>query len=448
MAIINKIKKDGFSLQKTFTLILAISFSITAILLFTTHRTFRAYYSLSEATDKYIELQETANRLLQASDYLTEEAQCYTVNGDRRHLENYFEEVEVHKNREKAIEDMEKQIPDSQAVDKLKDAMAESISLMDREYHAMMLVLSANEDKNIPELMKDTKLTPEEVRFSKEQKIQFAQNMVHSDQYYAQKDIIYANMEECINALKGDNITIQKVYEKRLHAELLWMTFLIFIQSVFLVWILAFATRTGIKPLVDSVKYIKEDKEIPLIGANEFKYLATAYNRMFSSNKKNIEQLSYKALHDELTGLYNRAGYDVITSQLNPETTTYLLIDTDNFKEINDNYGHDIGDKILKKIADTLTRNFRPDDYVFRLGGDEFAVLIANTGESFKKTVGTKISDINRSLTKTNDELPGISISVGIDMNHKTSCFGQLYQNADKALYKAKENGRNEYIFY
>ena len=88
MGIINQTREQGLALRRTFLLMLCISIALTALLLFTAFRTIRSYNRLSDATDIYIDLQEAADSLMKASDYLTDEAQCYTVLGDRRHMEN------------------------------------------------------------------------------------------------------------------------------------------------------------------------------------------------------------------------------------------------------------------------------------------------------------------------------------------------------------------------
>ena len=93
MRWLKKMKEDGLSLRLTFMVMLVVSLAITAALLFTSYRTIKSFRSLSSAMDTYIDTQEAADRLLKASDYLTEQAQCYTVSGDRRHLENYFHET-------------------------------------------------------------------------------------------------------------------------------------------------------------------------------------------------------------------------------------------------------------------------------------------------------------------------------------------------------------------
>ena len=83
---------------------------------------------------------------------------------------------------------------------------------------------------------------------------------------------------------------------------------------------------------------------------------------MYNAYRKSIENLSFQASHDELTGAYNRAGYDLIKSSLDFGSTAMLLFDADQFKNINDRHGHETGDLVLKKIVAVLKRSFRSDD--------------------------------------------------------------------------------------
>ena len=122
--------------------------------------------------------------------------------------------------------------------------------------------------------------------------------------------------------------------------------------------------------------------------------------------KKDLERLSYQASHDELTGLYNRFGYDFIISEMELSTTYLLMVDVDDFKTINDNYGHEVGDKVLIKIADTLRTNFRSDDCVCRIGGDEFVVVMVQAHTGLRALVKSKIEKINRELADSSDGLP------------------------------------------
>ena len=437
------VKKDGVSLRKTFAFMLPVSLVVTGLLLAATFFTFRAYYFLSGATDDYIILSESAAGLLQASDYLTEEVQSYSVTGDRVHLDNYFYEANVSRRREKALSVMEEKMPDSEALAALREAMKESIALMDREYYSMRLMVQATGDSDIPAELAGVELTPEDEALSDDEKLKLARTMVHDENYYERKNRIRSNMELCIENLKKEVHYRQHRIENDVFIALIVMAVFIVIQSLSLILMLWLTIRLGINPLLQAVEHIKKDQKIPITGAHEFRYLASTYNKMYMAYQKSIDNLSYKASHDELTNLYNRAGYNLVIESIESETTAFLLIDADRFKDINDTYGHETGDKVLCKIARVLKKQFRSDDYVFRIGGDEFAVLMVHVSPELAELVTNKVKSINRDLANDDDGLPKLSVSVGISMCSKDLTPHEWYREADAALYEVKRNGRN-----
>ena len=218
-------------------------------------------------------------------------------------------------------------MPKSEALEALKKAMGESISLMDREYYAMALMLSALGDDAIPEAMINVALLPEHQSLSPEEKKQLARVMMHDDGYYDQKNRIRANMSQCIDELKKTTHGTQNTMEGNMHRDLIWMTILIVIQSLAIVLLLWVTTSLGINPLLQAVEHIKRDQKLPITGANEFRYLAGIYNNMYTVYKKSIHSLSFKASHDELTGVYNRSGYDLIrhTVDLNSTACAHIF---------------------------------------------------------------------------------------------------------------------------
>lgn len=163
--------------------------------------------------------------------------------------------------------------------------------------------------------------------------------------------------------------------------------------------------------------------------------------------RRNVEELSYRASHDELTGIYNRLGYDHIMQKVDTSECFLLLLDADDFKKINDTYGHETGDKVLLKIMTALKNNFRADDYIFRIGGDEFIVIMTHISEKLKNLVAAKIEQINRELADTSDGLPAVSLSAGIVHGEENEDDALLFGNADKAMYDAKKNGKRSYRF-
>ena len=445
---LDRVKKEGLSLRQTFLIMLIISLSVTALLLYTTFHTLRSFRSLSGATDDYIDMQEAAASLLAASDYLTEEAQSYTVMGTRTHLDNYFRESEETRRREKAIALMESRLPNSEALDKLETAMKDSVHLMDREYYAMRLTLAAQGDTNLPAALQGVELLPEHQALPGTEKRLLAQRMMHDEEYYRQKNMIRADLESCLTELKEGTHGTQRAMEEQMRSDLIWITVLIILQSVGLIFMLRITTKLGINPLLKAVEHIKKDQKIPITGASEFRYLAGTYNKMYSAYRKSIDNLSFKASHDELTQVYNRAGYDLLKQSVDLNTTAVLLFDADQFKEINDHYGHEIGDKVLIKLANTLKKNFRADDYICRIGGDEFVVFMVHVDNDVTGLIERKVVEINRELADTSDGLPPLSVSVGVALGQKDLDAKEVFHEADTALYFVKDHGRNGCCFY
>ncbi|MBQ7165016.1 MAG: diguanylate cyclase [Clostridia bacterium] len=437
----------GLSLRLTFFVMFILSLAVTFLLLLTTYRTLKSFYGLSKAVDDYIELEESASDLLRASDYLTEEAQNYTVLYERKYLDNYFREAEQTRRRENAVQRMESALPQSAALNELKTALQESVSLMQREYYAMLLVLEATGDEDIPVAMKETTLSQEDAALSSEEKKALAARLMHDEEYFSRKEKIRAHFSQCISELKSGTHGVQTLMRSRTRKDLSFITVMIIIQSAGLLFMLVLTLYLGIKPLLKAVEHIKKDQRLPVIGANEFRYLAGTYNKMYSAYKRSIESLSYKAYHDELTDLYNRAGYDLIKRGVEPSSTAVLMVDVDSFKQLNDSHGHEKGDLALKRVAEVLKANFRSDDYVCRLGGDEFVVLMVHVDKDSRELIEKKIERIREDLKAAEGETP-VTVSVGVSYCRETDDIQKMFREADIALYRVKENGRNGYRFY
>ncbi|MEG0094140.1 MAG: diguanylate cyclase [Erysipelotrichaceae bacterium] len=164
--------------------------------------------------------------------------------------------------------------------------------------------------------------------------------------------------------------------------------------------------------------------------------------------------LKEKAHHDLLTGLYNKVTMEnLIKSYLMEEGKNLkhamFVIDVDDFKEINDTYGHLQGDQAIQAIGATLKKAFRSDDIVGRAGGDEFIVFLKNVStKQLALTKAKKLCDILYHLDEENAS-HAISGSIGIAMYPKDgTSFVELYERGDKALYNAKRNGKSQVVFY
>jgi diguanylate cyclase (GGDEF)-like protein len=196
---------------------------------------------------------------------------------------------------------------------------------------------------------------------------------------------------------------------------------------------------------------------------DEFEQLSGTIRSMQSTIHKYIENLNIanmKASTDVLTGLYNR---ELLTTSATAFLTgryadrcscAFIMIDVDNFKRVNDSYGHMEGDMTLKQIANVLTGMFRPHDLrsgdtVARCGGDEFAVFCRNL--SSPEVVRKKMQLLGQDLwaIKPGGTVEGVTVSVGIAVVEDLFsagpeiCYNVLYNVADRALYTVKERGRD-----
>lgn len=192
---------------------------------------------------------------------------------------------------------------------------------------------------------------------------------------------------------------------------------------------------------------------IPIILAVSMTLLALLLGILLIHNRK-TKEIRIMSETDVLTGLYNRrAAENHITRQMqedgrNPDCVRPLIsIDLDKFKQVNDTYGHLEGDALLVAVADTLRTSVRSSDIVGRIGGDEFVVYLSNvTDRQNAMAVAEKLCQVIRGLSTMKKEWSNISASIGISFaDHPDIKMEELYISADKAMYSAKENGRNQY---
>ena len=168
--------------------------------------------------------------------------------------------------------------------------------------------------------------------------------------------------------------------------------------------------------------------------------------------KKMLEELRRRAERDSLTGLYNRLETErqichYLERQPN-ELCALFIIDTDNFKQVNDSQGHMFGDAVLSELAAGMKRMTRDSDIVGRIGGDEFTIFLKNiSSREMVIEKATGLIDMFRGLFREDRQLFEISCSIGIAIYPDDGDdFHSLYHNADMALYQAKSQGKNQYV--
>ena len=166
------------------------------------------------------------------------------------------------------------------------------------------------------------------------------------------------------------------------------------------------------------------------------------------------QKLEQKASSDALTGLLNRAGayqrINAVASYLFREQQPFalLLIDLDYFKQINDSFGHQTGDRILKELAAELQRNLRGYDCCARWGGEEFLVVLPDSSKESMLSVAQKILQGIRQLKMPAEWTQNLTASIGCYLCLEPEAIDDSIRKADLAMYQAKAQGRNQLVVY
>lgn len=445
----------GFRIQSLSLWLVAFTLIISVLIGIGIVQVMKDYYELAQRTREYVFAQEDARDLLFGSNYLTDQARLYAVTKDHDYAEAYFTEVHESRRRDLALEALEVHLRgrNEDALNTSKEAMELSNALMVLEIHSMKLAaLSAGEDMgSLAREIQDYPLTEEELSWTAQQQADASIELVFGEEYRTMKGQIEAKMSDVtrsvIEICERDQAESEGTMKNALLRQSIY-TVLVVILVIFSYIMIAVLI---LRPIRIYVNCIKNNNFLEITGAYEFKYLAATYNNVYEMTMEQQNMLRKKAERDALTGLLNRQAFEQLKSQLriSSEPLAFLIIDVDVFKSINDNYGHDVGDQALIKVARLLDENFRKVDYVLRIGGDEFAVIMEKTGPDKKPIIRSKIEAINEILQHPEDEavFPKYSVSVGIAFSEK-GFYDDLFQQTDQALYHTKENGRCGYTFY
>jgi len=164
--------------------------------------------------------------------------------------------------------------------------------------------------------------------------------------------------------------------------------------------------------------------------------------------QKELEEKLKLANKDKLTGLYNRE----IVEEAYLNTGTIVMCDIDDFKKLNDNYGHNFGDIILKNISDILVGSVRNTDYVIRWGGEEFIIFVDNNDITIAKKLAerirTRVETLEGQTLEDGSICPKITMSFGVSKLHSSDSMTDEIKKADDALYESKRNGKDRVTVY
>ncbi len=175
-----------------------------------------------------------------------------------------------------------------------------------------------------------------------------------------------------------------------------------------------------------------------------------------TKRKRAENMIRYAAFHDSLTGLPNRKYFQIFftrelsQARMRGDALTVGYLDIDDFKFINDTYGHDVGDKVLCSVANILKNSLRKSDIIARLGGDEFAIALPHLDNDDKiRVIGDKILRALEETLEIEEMSVQIKASIGFSIFPRDGeNLGELLKKADIAMYKVKDQGKNGYCIY
>jgi diguanylate cyclase (GGDEF)-like protein len=229
--------------------------------------------------------------------------------------------------------------------------------------------------------------------------------------------------------------------------------------------------------VVEEKKIVRFTEKLIFPDLNKTLYYKRAFHPVFKSgNQKTLteihmfgdnmtavihsqQELKYLAYHDKVTGLRNREAFyqelDQVIYESERKTdekySAVLFCDLDNFKLVNDTLGHDIGDQILREVANRMKSSLRKSDFVFRLGGDEFTVLVKELNQEYEAGyIGEKlITNLALPYQIGEHKINYLTVSVGIVLFPKDGVDRELLvKRADTAMYNAKNNGKNNFRYF
>ncbi|ELV8554813.1 diguanylate cyclase [Vibrio fluvialis] len=353
----------------------------------------------------------------------------------------------------------------------LKSLLDRAVGLITESLSAKQLMLAQSEHEQV--LSRIESYAQKSAAFESHLEQLFESQTLNDEQRSAMEQMA-AELESAENAIiqQLNTITTNDVYYTEKHEkEFLFVSSLLGISAVVLGFLLTVyivqiilqrikRIQGDIKTLnasLDQGDSLSQETVNKITTKDELAELEHDIKAVMSRLAKEItcreqveKQLLTLATQDKLTGAYNRHKWDEqIHMQLNlAQRGGYpfglILLDVDYFKRVNDQFGHQVGDQLLKRMVSELQQRIRSTDMLFRLGGEEFAILLPMQDiESACKLAESLRSQME--LLQV-DNLPAFTISIGVTSYHDMDSEASIFRRADMALYRAKAQGRNQVV--
>lgn len=433
-------KNAGIRLNRLNVLLICIGLLLAVLMAVSMYQTTNSVKEVVGVTNDYLANQQTGGMLRDYTRTLSDQATAFVQSSDPGFARIYETKMRT------IGEQLEQFTPESSnskaAVRELQKAADLFRKRQAEELRAIRLAAdSMNEPARgmIPATLKRTKLSEEEEALSAAEKKEKAVSILTSEQYTTWEQQIISAVEKSqrLSSVEG---------KAQAEGTLARVKHLVGNQTILVLLLLAMAVLALllnrmliISPISRSVENLDRREPIRERGCYEMRRLAQVYNEVLKDNEEKTEALTYTASHDALTGVYNRAAFDRMYRQVElDEHIGLIVVDVDHFKQYNDEFGHDVGDRVLCTAVEALKRTFFFKDHISRIGGDEFCVIMPGTDQAHGEMMKEKIRQINRELAECRDDLPPVTISAGIAFWDRPNPSASLFKDADSTLIELK----------
>ena len=433
-------KHAGIRLNHLNILLSTVGLIIAALMVFFTYQTTESVTDIVSVTDTYLDNQQAGGMLRDVAASMAEQAMAFVRDGQPGPASAYDEQ------RNAVLTRMKLYMAGSAGGKAADEAYQQAVDTFNMQYavdlRAMRLVadtLPVSLFSALPAFLQEAELSAEDLGLSPEEKKAAALALLTSDEYAGYAGIIRSAVDSS-HRLSSEGAKKQAAETSSRVADIVrTQTALILLFVALSVSALVINHALLISPIGKSVGNLDRREPIPERGCYEMQHLASVYNDVLADNQEKTEKLSYTATHDALTGLINRADFDRLFETAALEQIGIVVADVDHFKQYNDDFGHDIGDKVLRAASNALKHNFRAEDQVCRIGGDEFCVIMPGLCHADGNQIVERIVRINRELEDVGEDLPPITLSAGVAFWNRPNPKGTIFKDADSALIDLKK---------
>ena len=395
-------KRQGVRLNHLNIVMICIGLVLATLMIVSMYSTTDNVKQIVSFTNNYLVSQQTGGMLRDFAGRLSEQATAFVQSGEIGPAKAYEAQLKVI-NEQLELHSAETAISAAAATE-FDTALEAFRGRLQTERIAMRMAaesMPAPMFEALPDFLKETELSEEDKALSEEARKGKAIGLLTSESYTGLEETIRDAVDKShrFSSQEGQ-MQAGKTFDKVQHI-MGNQTVLVILFLAVSVLALLLNRFLIISPIQKSVENLDKREPIPEKGSYEMRHLARVYNDVLKENEEKTQKLTYTASNDE--------------------------------------YGHDIGDRVLCAAVEAMKRNFRSVDHISRIGGDEFCIIMPRTGQKDAEKISEKIHEINKELSEEGGDLPPVTISTGVAFWDRPDPDGSLFKDADTILLELKK---------